>query len=182
LESREKALLPGPLARSFFEARRDDDRAALPDHRRRGKAQVGGRTRGLTQVHVLGMAYPGDHDVVLLRDGTFVERRGLRGEPRVLVRLDDPGRDDELGLLDELLREAWHAVGLDRAEVGPFRGIATVRVDDTDAVDGAAELLALLGFGRRPVQADRDDDRDALVGNATTIELIEQGRHEDRVG
>src|SRR5207244_13191964 len=54
------------------------------------------------------------------------DRYGLAapGISRVLVWLDNPSRDDEVRLLDELLRGARHVVGRNRPKVGPHRGIA----------------------------------------------------------
>ena len=69
-----------------------------------------------------------------------------------------------------------------RSEVGPLARIAAVGVDDAHAVDDSAELLALLGIGRRAVQPDGDDHRDALVGDTAGVQLVEQRRDEDVVG
>src|SRR5438552_18874578 len=63
------------------------------------------------------------------------DRHGLAapGISSVPVWLDDPGRDDELGLLDELLGRTRHVAGRDRAEVRSQRAAASIRVDGTHA-------------------------------------------------
>ena len=111
------------------------------------------------------------------------DRYGLAapGISRVLVWLDNPSRDDEVRLLDELLRGARHVVGRNRPKVGPHRGIASVGVDDAHAVDDRAELVALLGVCRRAMQSDRHDDGDLRVGDAPCVQLAEERRDQHRV-
>ncbi len=104
------------------------------------------------------------------------------GPPAVLVRLDDPCRHDEIGVLHDPLREAGHPIGRDRAEIRPLRGVVAVGVDHGDAIDRRAELLALLGIGRRAVQPDGHDHRDPRVGDTSRIQLVEQRRDELAIG
>ena len=120
-----------------------------------------------------------DHGLAAATDGDGLASAGV---PRVLVRLDDAGRDDDIGVLHDPLRGPWHAVRRDRAEIGPLRRIAAIRIDDAHAVDDAAELLALLSVGRRAVQTHGDDHHDAVIGDAAGVQLVEERRDEDVVG
>ena len=155
-----------------------------------------GATRDLADRLVEGIAldlrepHPG-----ILEEAHSVRRRDHRlagaadrdclptaGVARVLMRLDDTRRHDQVSVFHKLLREARDAVRRDRPEVGPHRGIAPVRVDDANAVDDRPELLALFGGRRLPVESYRDDDGDALVRDSARVQLVEEWRDEDRIG
>src|SRR5439155_11339852 len=114
---------------------------------------------------------------------TAADRDGLStaGPAGVLMRLNDARRHDEVGILHELLREARDAVRRDGTKIGPLRRIATIRVDDANTIDDRPKLLALLGIGRRAMQADADHHGDVSVRDPTGVELVEKGRNENRV-
>ena len=155
-----------------------------------------GATRDLADRLVEGIAldlrepHPG-----ILEEAHSVRRRNHRlagaadrdrlptaGVARVLMRLDDTRRHDQVSVFHKLLREARDAVRRDRPEVGPHRGITSVGIDDAHAVDNRAELLALLSVRRRAVEPDRHDHGDLRVGDAAGVQFIEERRNQDRIG
>ena len=130
---------------------------------------------------ILEEAHPvrrGDHRLPATPDR---DRLAAARVPGVLVRLDDPRRDDQIGLLHELLRGAGDVIGRDRPKVGPHGGIAPVRIDDAHTIHDRAELVPFLRVRCRAMQTDRHDDRDLPVEDAPRIELVEERRDQHPV-